>query len=98
SPINLFPNLKLDQVQDRAKKDIDRIEICGFLNSDEIAKAPLYSRHLILPLPEVNLEQYKSWISFVNLRSDMTDEEIMSLFADEGRQPSFAVLLHGSLK
>lgn len=96
--VTIYPNLTSDQAKNELQHNFAEISICGFLNIDEIASPPVYSRHLILPMPETSIEEFKKWMSFVNLKADISDEELQSMFSDEGRQPSVGVLLHGSMK
>ena len=91
--ITLFPNLIIDQNQ----LNVDKIKIYGFLDIGEISSPRVTSRHLVLPFPE-SMEEFRKWTMFINLKSDITDEDLLNMFGDEGRQPSFSVLLHGSLK
>lgn len=69
------------------------IVICGFLDIADVASPPVLSRHLVLPIPPVK-EETKLTIK-PEIESGLEDE---SLSNDEGKQPSFCVLLHGSLK
>ena len=66
------------------------IEICGFISVADVGSPSSVSRHLILPLPT----DKTSNIQGVSLEDDSDIEEI----ADDGRIPSFCVLLHGALK
>ncbi|KAH3839511.1 integrator complex subunit 14-like [Dreissena polymorpha] len=61
----------------------DRLEICGFMDLGDIASPPTVSRHLVLPLPARPGNEVKG----------EGDEE-----EEDGKVPSFTVLLHGSLK
>ncbi|XP_054724711.1 integrator complex subunit 14-like [Uloborus diversus] len=66
------------------------IYICGFLSITDVASPPSHSRHLVLPLPG-SQEDSKPIVMDVDNAEDETVNE-------EGKQPSFCVLLHGSLK
>lgn len=73
----------------------DTIEICGFLDIADVSNPPTLSRHLVLPLasPKPSGEDVKDSPSRVKTENDEEDGA-----NDEGKQPSFCVLLHGSLK
>ncbi|KAJ6223839.1 hypothetical protein RDWZM_002384 [Blomia tropicalis] len=96
-PVVMYPNLPNDNLLNKTNQTELEMNICGFLNVDEIANPSIHSKHLVLPMAE-SLEEFRKWTSFLNVRSDMTDEELMNMFDDEGKQPSFGVLLHGSFK
>lgn len=97
--VSLYPNLPLDNIPSKMKdQQFDIIRICGFLNADEMFDSPFFTRHYVIPVAEKNLDEMKKWIRFLNFKSDQLDEDIIQMFGEEGRQPSFAVLLHGSFK
>lgn len=62
------------------------IQVCGFLGLQQVANPPTLSRHLVLPA--ASEEERRGG------PPEQQEEED----GDEGRQPSFCVLLHGSLK
>ena len=97
SPVSLYPNLVLDPTRNELFQSSLEISVYGFLSVDEIANPPVYSRHIVQPMTE-SLDEFKKWMSFINYKSDMTEQELLSAFAEESNQPSVAVLLHGSLK
>ncbi|CAN7939579.1 unnamed protein product, partial [Ixodes hexagonus] len=88
--------------------------VCGFLDLVDVANPPTLSRHLVLPIPsattaaatpapspaEKGLSEAPCRVSAaedgVAKAEPAADEEEGS--NDEGKQPSFCVLLHGSLK
>lgn len=94
SNVSLFPTLECaGDKRDNAWP----IEICGFFDFDELATPPSVSKHIVLPMKE-SKEQLKRMLTFINVRNDLTDEDLDEIFDDENKQPSFAVLLHGSAK
>ncbi|XP_001603754.1 integrator complex subunit 14 [Nasonia vitripennis] len=66
------------------------IEICGFISVADVSSPTSVSRHLVLPLPTEKTQSMQG----VSLEEDSDIEEI----TDEGKTPSFCVLLHGALK
>ena len=109
SPIALYPKLEnYTQINDfetiRAEVSSD-ITICGFMEISEVSSPAVHSRHLVIPLQE-SKEEVKKYVSvMVSNPSNVSDfggfdieEMLSSMCSDEGRQPSFCVLLHGSLK
>ena len=109
SPIALYPKLEnYSQINDfetiRAETSND-ITICGFMEISEVSSPAVHSRHLVIPLQESKEEVKKHVSVMVSNPNNVTDfgsfdiEEMLStMCSDEGRQPSFCVLLHGSLK
>lgn len=66
------------------------IEICGFISVADVGSPSAISRHLVLPLST----EKNSSMQGISLEEDSdTDEN-----GDEGKVPSFCVLLHGALK
>nr|XP_012151502.1 PREDICTED: von Willebrand factor A domain-containing protein 9 isoform X3 [Megachile rotundata] len=66
------------------------IEICGFISVADVGSPSAISRHLVLPLAT----EKSSSMQGISLEEDSdTDEN-----GDEGKVPSFCVLLHGALK
>lgn len=66
------------------------IEICGFISVGDVGSPSSISRHLVLPLAT----EKNSSMQGISLEEDSdTDEN-----GDEGKMPSFCVLLHGALK
>lgn len=63
------------------------IEICGFVDNADIGTPAAISRHLVLPIIS-NTE--------TSLQTKIEDDEETS--HDDGKVPSFCVLLHGALK
>ncbi|KAF4526527.1 hypothetical protein B566_EDAN005894 [Ephemera danica] len=79
---------------DSPKRSISPIlEVCGFLDVADVGSPMVVSRHLVLPVYTGKAPE----ASNVGLKMDPdSDEE--SNNQDEGRMPSFCVLLHGALK
>ncbi|XP_037268128.1 integrator complex subunit 14 [Rhipicephalus microplus] len=67
------------------------IQVCGFLGLQHVANPPTLSRHLVLPAPGP-----EDMTRSTEPKEGRTIEEEED--NDEGKQPSFCVLLHGSLK
>ncbi|XP_060558631.1 integrator complex subunit 14-like [Ruditapes philippinarum] len=68
----------------------EKLEICGFMDLQDIASPPTVSRHLVLPV--TNKQKQNSAESSGEKGKEDEDE------TEDGKQPSFTVLLHGSLK
>ncbi|XP_053405722.1 integrator complex subunit 14-like isoform X2 [Mercenaria mercenaria] len=68
----------------------DKLEICGFMDLQDIASPPTVSRHLVLPVAS---KQKQNNTDITGEKGKDEEEE-----AEDGKQPSFTVLLHGSLK
>ncbi|XP_063990643.1 integrator complex subunit 14 [Diachasmimorpha longicaudata] len=66
------------------------LEICGFISVADVGSPSSISRHLILPLPTEKTASMQG----ISLDDDSDVEDN----GDEGRSPSFCVLLHGALK
>ncbi|XP_011144333.1 integrator complex subunit 14 isoform X2 [Harpegnathos saltator] len=64
------------------------IEICGFISVGDVGSPSAVSRHLVLPLSTEKTASMQG----IPLEDDSDDEN------DEGKIPSFCVLLHGALK
>lgn len=68
------------------------IEICGFISVGDVGSPSSISSHLVLPF-SIATEKNSS-MQDISLEEDSdTDEN-----GDEGKMPSFCVLLHGALK
>ncbi|XP_076067921.1 integrator complex subunit 14 isoform X4 [Oratosquilla oratoria] len=70
----------------------DTIQICGFLNVGDVSSPPAYSKHLVLPLSG---KEDLATVTKLNEGGGSDDEGSGN---DEGKIPSFCVLLHGGLK
>ena len=66
------------------------IEICGFLNVTDVGSPSAISRHLVLPLPT----ERSTSMQGISLEDESDNEDP----GDDGKVPSFCVLLHGALK
>jgi hypothetical protein len=69
----------------------DTIEVCGFIDVADVGSPMAISRHLVLPHPTGKVEGISAG---VKVEIDSEDESMV----DEGKIPSFCVLLHGALK
>ena len=67
------------------------ITICGFIDLTDVASPPAVSRHLVLPVHSSKVE------TVLELKTEVDAEEDSTVL-DEGKNPSFSVLLHGALK
>ncbi|KAK7501745.1 hypothetical protein BaRGS_00007176 [Batillaria attramentaria] len=67
----------------------DKLEVAGFLEIAEVASPPTVSRHLVLPIST------RERSAKTDADKDGEEEEDST---EDGKTPSFAVLLHGSLK
>jgi len=70
------------------------ITICGFVDLIDVASPPAVSRHLVLPVHSPN----KSDASLVELKAEGEGDDDLLATPEEGKNPSFCVLLHGALK
>ncbi|XP_071965824.1 integrator complex subunit 14-like isoform X2 [Antedon mediterranea] len=66
----------------------DSLHICGFLDSTDVSSPPSTARHLVLPVPN---REFNKVVSGAVDSEDANNSE-------DGKTPSFCVLLHGSLK
>lgn len=74
----------MDVVHCKISKEIT---ICGFVDLIDVASPPAVSRHLVLPINSGKILE-----PLAELEEDNTCS------SDEGKCPSFSVLLHGALK
>lgn len=65
------------------------IEICGFVDNADIGTPAAISRHLVLPIAGIHESPI---VNDVNM--DVDEDSVH----DDGKVPSFCVLLHGALK
>lgn len=70
------------------------ITICGFVDLVDVASPPAVSRHLVLPVHSAN----KGDASLAELKAEGETEDDLLAVPEEGKNPSFCVLLHGALK
>lgn len=80
----------------------DKLEIVGFMDIADVASPPTLSRHLVLPTPtrDRNMKPESNSVdegSKDGSKSGASKDEEDDA-TEDGRIPSFAVLLHGSLK
>lgn len=81
---------------DVVRRNISKeIVICGFMDINDVASPASRSRHLVLPVP-VNKGENADGV--VKVETESGDEEGATSASDDGKAPSFCVLLHGSLK
>lgn len=72
------------------------IKICGFISVADIGSPMAISRHLVLPLA-INNQEGNAVVKTESAGGD-TSSEGEDCLNDEGKYPSFCVLLHGALK
>ncbi|XP_071489130.1 integrator complex subunit 14-like [Diadema antillarum] len=98
SDVQLFPRPKTTAVEKDTEvlsKEIGSdLHIFGFLDMVDIASPPSLSRHLVIP---INLRD-KSSEGKDGGGEKGEDETSSAVSTEEGKAPSFCVLLHGSLK
>lgn len=75
------------------------ITICGFVDLVDVASPPAVSRHLVLPVHSVGNNKNDN-AGLIELKAEGDGEDISDLLSasEEGKSPSFCVLLHGALK
>lgn len=77
------------------------VGLCGFIELQHVGSPAAVSRHLVLPFPPTPTPSAPAPASkstaLPTIKVESSDEEEDSTH-DEGRTPSFCVLLHGALK
>ena len=71
------------------------ITICGFVDLLDVASPPAVSRHLVLPVHSTNKADPSP---LAELKAEGEGEDDLLAVPEEGKNPSFCVLLHGALK
>ncbi|CAG2223853.1 Integrator complex subunit 14 [Mytilus edulis] len=101
-PIQLFPAPepydKTDEFEHISVDISKTLEILGFLDIADVASPPMLSRHLVLPMSTKNIkkmEESKQENGEVEKENENEEEPAST---EDGKVPSFTVLLHGSLK
>ncbi|KAK4885574.1 hypothetical protein RN001_001845 [Aquatica leii] len=84
-----IPYTKLTDFDCQTNVLSELIEVCGFMPIADVGSPMAISRHLILPTSSLGKENLP-----LNAEIDLADEDT----AEEGKVPSFCVLLHGALK
>ena len=78
------------------------ITLCGFVDLVEVASPPAISRHLVLPVHGGSSSKgtagNETSITELSKTEGEPDEDLTVLSSEEGKNPSFCVLLHGALK
>ncbi len=75
------------------------INICGFIDLVDVASPPAISRHLVLPVHLAGGNNKGDNPGLVELKAEGDAEDMSDLIVtEEGKNPSFCVLLHGALK
>ncbi|XP_030833071.1 integrator complex subunit 14 [Strongylocentrotus purpuratus] len=99
SDVQLFPRPKVMTVEKDTEvmtREVGSdLQVCGFLDMGDAVSPPSVSRHLVIPY----ISKEKSETSPDAKDSDKPEEDASSsTTTEEGKTPSFCVLLHGSLK
>ncbi|CAG5114553.1 unnamed protein product [Candidula unifasciata] len=96
-PVHLFPKPEpyIRQMDDGLETHTvtDKLEIIGFIDIKDIGSPPTVARHLVLPKSTKDRGAADKDKENKSGKSEEEDETL-----DEGKTPSFTVLLHGSLK
>lgn len=82
------PYTKITDFESVTKTFSDTIEVCGFIDIINVGSPMAVSRHLIIPQASGKPETTR-----IKFEADSDEETV-----DEGKIPSFCVLLHGALK
>lgn len=97
SKVTLSPPPDLTSVLERSKKAKGQeknrrlpseLSICGFLDVADAGSPPHISRHLVIPVP----------LSSADAKDKEGGKDAVKDSEEDGKTPSFCVLLHGSLK
>lgn len=96
--ITMFPMFNLDELPDNVQKDLNIINIYGFMPIEEMMGVPALSRHYIIPVAENDIKIFKTWSQFITTVKEMDDEAVLAAFKEEKKQPHYAVLLYHTLK
>ncbi|PIK61392.1 putative von Willebrand factor A domain-containing protein 9 [Apostichopus japonicus] len=90
SVVQMFPPPNFDTFALQSQTFWDDFKICGFLNTVDVSSPPTLSRHLVLP---VSVSDKKKGADDSGEGVNETDSN-----NEDGRAPSFCVLLHGSIR
>lgn len=75
------------------------LEVCGFISTSDMNSPMALSRHLILPCTNTTKdENFPEQLPNIGIKPEPTESEGEECNNDEGKIPSFCVLLHGALK
>ena len=77
------------KLKEKLKRFPNELSICGFLDLSDIGNPPCLTRHLVIPLGSLADDK---------LELDRNAEGGKDTAEEDGKVPSFCVLLHGSLK
>jgi len=91
-PPDLIPSIleasKKTKAHDKNRRLPNELSICGFLDVADIGSPSHISRHLVIPVPTSSGES----------KDKEGGKEAVKDSDEDGKTPSFCVLLHGSLK
>lgn len=73
------------------------IVICGFVDLVDVASPPAVSRHLVLPVPSSGNKSDNVGLMDLKAEGEIEESDLLAC-TEEGKSPSFCVLLHGALK
>lgn len=98
SEVQLFPRPKTavceTDTEVLTREVSSDLQVCGFLDMADIVSPPAISRHLVLP---INPKEKNEGATETKDAGEKSEDE-SNQTANEGKTPSFSVLLHGSLK
>ncbi|KAK5647372.1 hypothetical protein RI129_002264 [Pyrocoelia pectoralis] len=84
-----IPYIKVTDFDSQTYVLSELIEVCGYIPISDVGSPMAISRHLILPTSNLGKENVP-----LNMEIDLTEDDA----TEEGKIPSFCVLLHGALK
>lgn len=92
SIVQMFPPPHFEAAKHQLNREAmwDDFKICGFLNTVDVSSPPTMSRHLVLPISVSDRKKLKEESS--------EDGSNVENGGEDGRTPSFCVLLHGSIR
>lgn len=85
---SILEESKKTKGQEKNRRLTSELSICGFLDVADAGSPPHISRHLVIPVPS----------SSGDAKDKEGGKEVVKDSEEDGKTPSFCVLLHGSLK
>lgn len=85
---SIFETSKKAKGQEKTRRLPNELSICGFLDLVDVGNPPHISRHLVIPFAS----------SSGDSKDKESGKETVKEGDEDGKTPSFCVLLHGSLK
>lgn len=74
------------------------LTLCGFVDLLDVASPPAVSRHLVLPIHSTQRNAFSGGDASTDVKVEDAVDELDISAPEEGKNPSFCVLLHGALK